>query len=493
MSIDDAEEHFSHKNYVMAIPIYKNELKKDPLNIKIKYRLGICLINTKINRQEAVKFLEEYTKEPKADEEAWIALGRAYHLTNKIESAIKAFNKFAELKPKRADEVANYLRQCKNAQELIASPVNVTFMNLGKDINSEDPDYYPFVNANETFLAFTSRRKENMGGKKLEIDGYRSSDVYYSKVESSSWTKAVNAGKLINTPLDEQVVGLKSDGLEMYVYLDHIDKFGDLYITERKDVNVDFPKYKITDPIINEKVETSGCLSDDGQLMIFARRDKVDSKSDLFMCRKLPTGKWSLAQKLPDVINTEFNEDFPYLSSDGVTLYFASEGYNSMGGFDLFKTTWNPETNEYTKPVNLGYPINSTDDDRNICVTPDNRVGYVSAFRPGGFGDLDIYRIRFNDREQISKFITGKVFLGDSTIQRTEFVISIIATNKANKQEYTFVPNTKTGKYVISLPPGNYDIQAFSDGYITLKETLIVSDIGRVEMIKSKNILLQKQ
>jgi hypothetical protein len=72
-------------------------------------------------------------------------------------------------------------------------------------------------------------------------------------------------------------------------------------------------------------------------------------------------------------------------------------------------------------------------------------------------------------------------------------VVSIIATNKSNKQEYTFVPNTKTGKYVISLPPGNYDIQAFADGYVTLKETLTVSDIGRVEMIKSKNILFQKK
>jgi hypothetical protein len=493
MSIDDAEEHFKHRNYIMAIPIYKNELKKDPLNSKIKFRLGTCLVNTKINRQEAVKYLEDYLKEPKADEDAWIMLGRAYHLCNKLDAANKAFNKFIELKPKRSDEVKYYQQQCKNAQELMEHPTNVTFMNLGKEINSEDPDYYPFVDANETFLAFTSRRKENIGGKKLEIDGYRSSDIYYSKVENSNWTKAQNAGKMINTALDEQVVGLKSDGLEMCVYLDHIDKFGDLYITQRKDFSIDFPKSKAMDPIINEKVETSGCLSEDGQLMFFARRDKVDAKSDLYVCRMLPSGKWSLAQKLPDIINTEYNEDFPYLSNDGVTLYFASEGHNSMGGYDLFKTTWNPETNEYTKPVNLGYPINSTDDDRNICVTPDNRVGYVSSFRPGGFGDLDIYRIRFNDNEQISKIITGKVFLGDSTQARSIYEITMIATNKANKKEYTFVPHSKTGKYVISLPPGNYDVRTTSDGFVTLIEPLTISDIGRTEMIKNKNILLLKK
>jgi len=494
-TIDDADEHFSHKNYLMAMPIYRVELKKDKNNSKIKYKLGLCFLNTKISRQDAITYLEDYTKDPKCEEEAWIALGRAYHLNNKLEEAIGAFEKFAQLKPKRQNEVARLIQQCKNAQKLINDPTNVTFQNLGKEINSEDPDYYPFVNANETFLAFTSRRKENVGGKKVEVDGYHSSDVYYSKVENGKWTKTVNAGKNLNSALDEQVVGLKSDGLEMYFYLDHIDKFGDLYTTKRADLSADFPKPKICDPIINEKVETSGCLNEDGSIMIFARREKVTSESDLYMCRKLPNGKWSLAQKLPETINTEYNEDFPYLGNDGKTLYFASEGHNSMGGYDLFKTTWNPETNTYTKPQNLGYPVNSTDDDRNICVTPDNRVAYVSAFRPGGFGDFDIYRIKFNDNEQISKIYTGKVFLGDSTSskQPKNYAVQIIATNKARNEEYTFAPNSKTGRYVINLPAGTFKIFISAAGYENFAEEMIISDIGKIEMEKNKNFVLKKK
>lgn len=494
-TIDDADEHYNHKNYLMALPIYLAEYKKDWELKKIKYKIGVCYLNTKINRQEAIKYLEQYTKEPKCDEEAWIDLGRAYMVNNKIEDAITAFEKFIELKPKGETQVARLIQQCKNALKLINDPINVTFQNLGKEINSADPDYYPFVNADETFLAFTSRRKENIGGKKVEIDGYHSSDIYYSKVENGKWTKTLNAGKLINSALDEQVVGLKSNGLEMYVYLDHIEKFGDLYTTERKDLNTEFPKTKICDPLINEKVESSGCLSEDGNIMIFARREKVDSKSDLFMCRKLPNGKWSLAQRLPENVNTPYNEDFPYLSNDGCTLYFASEGHNSMGGFDLFKTNWNYESNTYSKPENLGYPINSTDDERSICVTPDNRVAYISAFRPNGFGDLDIYRIRFNDNEQISKIITGKVFLGDTipAAQPKTFAVQIIAVNKAKNEEYTFAPNSKTGKYVISLPAGSYILSINSAGFTSFKDDLIISDIGKLDMEKNKNFLLKKK
>jgi hypothetical protein len=326
MDIDDAEEHFKHNNFLMAIPIYKQELKKDPDNKKIKYKLGICYLNTKVNREEAIKYFEEYVKEPKHDEKAWLFLGRAYHVANRVDDAIAAFEKYKSMKTFKDSEVRRDLQMCENAQKLMSEPVNVIFQNLGKEINSPEPDYYPFVNSNETFLAFTSRRKDNIGGKKIEIDGYRSSDVYFSNVVDGKWSLALNAGRKINGGLDEQVVGMRSDGNEIYVYLDHIDKFGDLYITNRKTLEEEFAKPKKCDQIINQKLESSGCLNEEGNVLFFARREKAEANSDLFVCRKLPTGKWGLPQKLPEIVNTSFNEDFPYLSTDGVTLYFASEG-----------------------------------------------------------------------------------------------------------------------------------------------------------------------
>ncbi len=313
--IEDADEHFKNGNYLMAIPIYKAELKKEPNDSKIKFRLGICYVKTRLNREEAVVCLEQASKDPKIDEDVWIQLGRAYFLYNRIEEAQNAFDHFESLKPKRAQEIERDVEYCDNAVKLMRKPSNVSFQNLGKDINSPDADYLPFIDADENFLIFTSRRKENnIGGKKVEMDGYRSSDVFQSTLEHGNWTPAKNAGRGINTNLDEQAVGLRSDGLVMYVYLDHIDKFGDIYISTRKDHTSEFAKPAIIDPVVNSKIETSGCLSEDGDLLVFARREKISNTSDLFMSRKLPNGKWGLPQKLPETINSPFNEDQPFLS-----------------------------------------------------------------------------------------------------------------------------------------------------------------------------------
>lgn len=495
--IEDADEHFKHGNYLGAIPVYIKELKKDPDNVKIKNKLGICYLNTRVNRQEAVIMLEQASKSTKAGEDVWLNLGKAYHLNNRLEDAISAFEKYKELKPKQSAEADRYITQCQNAEKLMQSPGRVSFQNLGSQINSAEPDYYPFIDKDEMYLVFTSRRKENFGGKKIEIDGYRSSDIYQSKMDGyGHWTQAKNAGRGINTNLDEQVTGLRSDGLEIYIYLDHIDKFGNIYIASRKDTSADFGKAKIVDEaIVNAKIETSGCVSEDGNVLIFARREKISDNSDLYISRKLPGGNWGIPEPLPDIINTPYNEDMPYLSYDGETLYFSSDGLNSMGGYDLFKSHWNQKTNTFSKPENLGYPINTTDDDRSICVTQDNRLAYVSSFRPSGYGDLDIYRIKFEDAEPVSVIYTGKFFMDDTSAvnQPDNYTVEITVTNAETNYEYMFVPHSKTGRFVMALPAGNYKMVASAAGFKDYKENLIVSDMGKINMERPKNIVLKKK
>jgi tetratricopeptide (TPR) repeat protein len=491
--IEDADEHIKHGNYLMALPIYRDILKKDPDNKKVIYNLGLCYLNTNFNRTESIKQFENLVKiDEKFNEELYLNLGKAYHLNNRFDDAIKAFEKYKLSGKKEAALAERHIQMCNNAKQLVANPENITFTNLGKEINSEDPDYYPFISADETFMAFTSRRKENLGGKKVEVDGYHPSDIYYSKVENGKWVKAINPMNVMNSAFDEQVVWLKPDGSEIMVYLDHIDKFGDLYTSKRKP-GTDFVKPKPINEIVNKKIETSGCFADDGNTVYFARRENVDSKSDIYSCRKLPTGQWGEAYKLPIEINTEFNEDFPFMASDGVTLYFASEGHNSMGGYDLYKSTYNPNNNTWSKAKNLGYPVNSTADDRSISLTPDKRVGYISTFRPGGIGDLDIYRIRFNENQQVTRIITGKVFLGDSASRPEETIATITARNKSTNEEWTFIPHTKTAKYVIALGAGTYVVTVTSDGFEKIEETLVISDIGTVEMEKNKNYTLKKK
>jgi tetratricopeptide (TPR) repeat protein len=492
--VEDADEHFKHGNFFKAIEVYKIELKKDPDNIKIRYKLGICYLHTRINREESISYLEQASKNPKTDEDVWLYLGEAYHINYRLEEAQACYEKFKTLNPKSADVADRHIQQCANAAALIQNPTSVTFQNLGKEINSSEPDYNPFIDQDEMFLVFTSRRKENIGGKKVEVDGYRSSDIYQSNSINGKWSTARNAGRGVNSNLDEQVVGLRSDGCEMYMYLDHIDKFGDLYVSVRKDTSLDFGKPKIYDKSVNEKIETSGCVNEEGNLMIFARREDVNSTSDLYLSRKLPGGEWGIPQKLPDIVNSPYNEDSPYLSYDGKTLYFASDGLNSMGGYDIFKSRWDQRSNTFSKPENLGYPINSTDDDKSICVTSDNRLAYVSAFRPNGCGDLDIYRIRFDDAEPVCVIYVGQVFMGDTLPhhQPKHYAVNITVTNSATDYEYTFVPNSKTGRYVMALPAGNYRLNTQAIGYKVFHEDLQVSDMGKVNMERQKNLVLKK-
>jgi hypothetical protein len=201
-----------------------------------------------------------------------------------------------------------------------------------------------------------------------------------------------------------------------------------------------------------------------------------------------------MSYKLPEQINTSYNEDFPSISSDGLTLYFASEGHNSMGGYDLFKSTFNPENYTWSEAQNLGFPINSTTDDRSISITSDNRAAYISTWRPGSFGDLDIYRIRFNDNQQIVRIFTGKISLSDTIYKRTSTIVTVIAKNVANNEEFTFVPNPKNGKYVVALGAGTYNLSIHAAGYEVVTEELVISDIGKIDIEKhEKNYVLTRK
>jgi hypothetical protein len=170
------------------------------------------------------------------------------------------------------------------------NPVNVSFTNLGKDINSEFADYYPWITSDESFLAFTTRRKGQTASR-VEVDGYYASDVYTSRLEAGKWIKAENPGNKINSSLDEQVVGLKADGSEMLIYIDHIDKFGDIYSTVKK--NGLWVKYAPFPEHINKKIEHSASISADGNTLFFVRGEGKEDQTDIYICRKLPNGNWS--------------------------------------------------------------------------------------------------------------------------------------------------------------------------------------------------------
>ena len=485
----DGDYLLSVGNYASALEIYKGMYKTTPQDKDLNYKIALCYLRTNINRLEAIKYLEFVVKDEKFDPEAWFNLGYVYSLAYKLDDAINAYEKYKKLVPKKADRANLRISKCNNAIEFIKHPVSVSFNNLGKDLNSPYPDYYPWITKDENFLVFTSRRKGNIGDV-MEVDGFYSSDIYTSSASNGKWGNAKNIGSIINSNLDEQAVGLKSDGSEMVIYIDHIDIFGDLFLSKKKG-----GAYQKMAPLavhINKKIENSGSVCDEGNTIFFARKEKDSENSDIYMSRMLPSGQWGEPQKLNDKVNTIYNEDFPYLSTDGKTLYFSSEGHEGMGGYDLFKSEWNQETNSWTKAVNLGYPINTTDDDRNISISADQKVGYISANRPDGYGDLDIYRILFNSNKKYTIY-KGMISYEDSLNTPIKTIATIITKEQKTNEEYNFTAHSKNRSFILALPAGTYNLTLNSVGYKKIKETIIVSDIGTELTERTKSFKLIKE
>ncbi len=188
-------------------------------------------------------------------------------------------------------------------------------------------------------MYFTTRRK-GAHATTVESDGYYSSDVFMSSVLEGKWDKAKNLGTGVNTNLDEQIVGIKPDGSEIIVYVDRIDQKEDLFRSTRKSPTA-YNKLEKLGPNVSDAKEYSGSVFDteNGPVLFFSRNDKSSlGGTDIYMAKMLPNGQWALPQNLGTNINTKYNEEFPYLSLDGKTLYFSSEGHSSIGGYDLFKS-----------------------------------------------------------------------------------------------------------------------------------------------------------
>ena len=489
--IADGDEFFAIGNFVVALDIYKKAYETLPNNRELNYKLALCYLNTNQSRVEAVKHLEYVVKDEKAFTEAWYHLGIAYSLDYKLDEAIKALQKFQKFEPKKSQVAERKIEQCNNAKELMKHPVNVSFTHLGKEINSPYPDYYPWITKDENLLVFTSRRKGNIGGV-IEGDGYYPSDIYMSKATNGKWEKTKNIGPSINTAMDEQAVGLKADGSEIFIYIDHYEVYGNIFSSKKK--GNAFLKMQPFNERINKKMEYSGSVSEDGSILFFVRKEseKETENTDIFMAKKLPSGEWAEPQKLGNEINTAYNEEFPYLATDGKTLYFSSEGHNSMGGFDLFKSEWNENDNSWSKAVNLGYPINTTDDDKSISISADNKTGYISASRSSGFGDLDIYRLKFKKAGEKLIIYKGAISVSDSLTKKQDIIASITVTEKTTHEEYSFTPHSQTGAFVMLLPEGTYDILLTSKNYKEIKEKLEVNDIGNSANEHLKNYILIK-
>jgi hypothetical protein len=461
-----------------AAKVFLHLNTSDPSNANLNYKIGYCFLNLPNQRLKAIPYLENAIKqisgtylqdeptEKNAPENARYYLGKAYHYAYRFDDAIIQFEKYKEIIKKRnlplLKDIEYRIQMSKNAKDLVSKPQECTITNLGDSVNCEFADYSPLISADESILTFTSRRLGTGGAANKTIKDEFLEDIWIcNKGLYGTWTKAKNISRLINTDQNEATIGLSADGQQLYLYKD--DKGdGNIYLST-KDGDFWNAPIKITGNINSKNWEPSACVSADENYIYFVSDRKGGfGGRDIYQCHKLPNNTWSDPENLGPTINTQYDEDAPFMHPDGTTFFFSSTGHNSMGGFDVFYTT-KVANNVWTNPINIGYPINTIDDDIYFVTSSDGRRAFFSSLRPEGKGEKDIYMVSMPKPFVRSvAILVGYLKTKDGTAIPKN---SLVTTKSSNGQIFSTIPNEASGKFIQSLFPGmNYDVTIEANG-----------------------------
>lgn len=485
-----AEEAFETGNYFHAIDEYERLLEEHANNPDFHLNLGLSYLRTNVNPKKAREHLLIVEESGRFPDFVLVELARAqmYHLDyDAAKKYLNTFEKRGGVNRKNEDDFYRMIANCDAAIDLVKFPVDVSFKNLGEKVNSEFPDYHPFISKDGKTILYTTRRKIRPGSKP-EFDGYFPSDIFESRFENGRWTEGKKLGDRINTIYDEQTVGITQSGDSMFFYIDHVEEYGDIYVSTRKGKIYSNPK-RIENDVNSTFIESACSISGDGNTLIFSsNRPGGYGGLDIWMIRKSVQGEWGEAENLGPEINSRFHEDFPTLSIDGSTLYFSSDGHPGMGGYDLYFSTWDMQSRVWTKPQNLGYPINGPGNNKTISFAGNGDYAIVTANFDNSIGDLDLYTVQYH--KEIDR--DPAIFLINIPTNETSPEASIEIRDEYDEVIGQYLPNRITGRYLIALPLGKYFIYVDAPGYAPYNEVLLVSEFHKRQLHNVKLIKLNK-
>ena len=303
-------------------------------------------------------------------------------------------------------------------------------------------------------------------------------DVYCAERVNGQWQPAKKLQAPVNSGLQEDIVSATSDGETLLLYFNNEKGFDDIFVTHKE--KKQFTRPEILSLTVNSpQFEEAAALSPDGNWIFFSSdRPGGFGGLDIYFSRRLPNGEWSNAKNAGPSVNTEYDDSYPYLAPDGTTFYFSSQGHNSMGGFDLFRSTWSPEEQFFAIPENLSFPINTPDDNKTISVTKSGRYAYIADFRAGSSGDLDIYKVTFKDVPAPYCPVRGIVANTDSATLMSELSKYHVIIREAGtkKQVGIYRPNLHDGSFTFILQPGFYLVDFYIDNKLKSTSELVIED-----------------
>ena len=313
----------------------------------------------------------------------------AYRVTRRLNEAITAFNKYKEFLNSSDIEkikiVDAEITACKNALELNKIPTSIIESNLGRNINSKFNNINPLVSEDEETIVFVSELRF--------YDG-----IFSSKKRDGHWLPARNISLDFNSENPLIPVYLTKDGNTLYLQSNDNDDLN-IYTSRFVDGLWQAPE-KLNNNINSPAAETYACVSNDGKTLYFTSdREGGFGGFDIYKSEIDVDGNWQAPVNMGGNINTNFDEVSPFITEDNKSFYFSSQGHFNIGGFDIFKSE--KSGNGWTKPENLGFPFNTTDDDQFFFPLKNGEIAYYSKFKESGYGENDIYRIQIFERENI--------------------------------------------------------------------------------------------
>ena len=494
-------------DYSAALEILQEMKVLDPENCNTHFFIGNCLMNIPNREKEAIpyyeKALESLTiaykianaREKNAPIDAIELLGNAYHMNYEFEKAIEKYefygNFLSEYNEDAVRSNERKIRRSKNALKLVQNPVDVKIYPL-ETINTEFSEYKPLLNAQENTMFFTAKKPDGLTDNK-DDQGDFYEHIYSSEKVDNNWTKAKLIPSPINTIKSTSALYLSADGQYLLSSMVNNDKnhgpLGRGIFESYKNGNLWTDPQIFQNKVNSSYLETSACMDLNKNMVFFVSdRDGGLGGKDLWMIKKLDNGSWSLPQNLGEPINTEYDEESPYFHSDGKTLYFSSKGHSSIGGLDIFKSELDKELN-WSSPKNMGYPINTVNDDLSFVPSVTGNRAYFSSFRNGGKGKSDIYEMILPNQEESNL----AVYKGKVTNQNGKPIknIKVSVQNDNYFPDYKeFQINESSGKFVFVFESGNFYNIKFEIDTLTIYDSINVSENDKGIFSYSKSIAI---
>ncbi|MFM2157317.1 MAG: outer membrane protein OmpA family [Bacteroidota bacterium] len=462
----EAELSFKGGAYNLSQVIYERLVVTEPGNADYNYKLGICYMYTNVNKAKAVSYMEFAANANSKDKpkDVTFDLGRAYFYAGLYDKALETYEKFRVEKHNSIDSKFKpffdmHVEWATNANNLNTNSREVSFTNMSKTINSNGSDYRPLMGVADSVIYFSSKRKGTTGGL-VDPDGIAYSDIFFWTQNDTAISKAKNAGINLNTPEFDELFYISPSGDKMITYFDSPETYRDLMISKLVGKAWEKP-VALGKDFITKMDETGATLTPDGMTLYFSY-EAPGSKTgkDIYVSTRTESTSWTKPERLGDNINSAYDDDYPSMWIDGKTLFFSSRGHGSIGGYDVFKVTMKDPKEGFSKPENIGYPLNTLYDDFPPALKADGKSGYVCQVRDSGLGDYDIYSFTSTTSlvEKPLTWIQGKTFALTGMPAKGAYIT--ITDAQTGSAVATLTSNEASGRFDVALPNGTYKVLA---------------------------------